>query len=62
MKNKSFIKALKGKRYADEGYISSQLTQVLFPDGLHLITGICNKMKKVLMERKDKILPRKGQL
>lgn len=59
LKNKSFIKALKGKIYADKGYISSQLTQVLFLDGLHLITSIRNNMKNVLMELKDKILLRK---
>lgn len=59
LKNKSFIKALKGKLYADKGYISSQLTQVLFLDGLHLITSIRNNMKNVLMELKDKILLRK---
>lgn len=59
LKNKSFIKALKGKIYADKGYISSQLTQVLFLDGLHLITSIRNNMKNVLMELKDKIMLRK---
>ena len=58
LKNKSFIKALKGKLYADKGYISNQLTQVLFLDGLHLITSIRNNMKNVLMELKDKILLR----
>jgi hypothetical protein len=59
LKNKSFIKALKGKIYGDKGYISNQLTKVLFMDGLHLITSIRNNMKNVLMELKDKILLRK---
>ncbi len=59
LKNKAFIKALKGKLYADKGYISKQLTQLLFLDGLHLITGIRNNMKNVLMELKDKIMLRK---
>ena len=59
LKNKAFIKALKGKLYADKGYISKELTQVLFLDGLHLITSIRNNMKNVLMELKDKILLRK---
>ncbi|MEQ8520988.1 MAG: IS982 family transposase [Vicingaceae bacterium] len=59
LKNASFIKALKGKLYADKGYISNQLTQVLFLDGLHLITSIRNNMKNVLMELKDKTLLRK---
>lgn len=59
LKNKSFIKALKGKLYGDKGYISKELTKILFMDGLHLITSIRNNMKNTLMELKDKILLRK---
>ena len=59
LKSQSFIKALKGKLYADKGYISKELTQILFLDGLHLITSIRNNMKNTLMELKDKILLRK---
>ena len=59
LKNKSFIQALKGKLYADKGYISKELTHILFMDGLHLITSIRNNMKNTLMELKDKILLRK---
>ena len=59
LKNASFIKTLKGKLYADKGYINKELTQLLFLDGLHLITSIRNNMKNVLMELKDKILLRK---
>ena len=59
LKNPSFIKALKGKLYADKGYISKELTQLLFLDGLHLITSIRNNMKNVLIELKDKIMLRK---
>ena len=59
LKNQSFIKKLKGKLFADKGYISKTLTQVLFLDGLHLITSIRNNMKNVLMELKDKIMLRK---
>lgn len=59
LKNEAFIKALKGKLYADKGYISKELTNILFMDGLHLITSIRNNMKNVLMELKDKILLRK---
>lgn len=59
LKNASFIKALKGKLYADKGYINKELTQLLFLDGLHLITSIRNNMKNVLMELKDKIMLRK---
>lgn len=59
LKNKKFIEKLKGKLYADKGYVSQRLTEVLFVDGLHLITHIRNNMKNVLMEMKDKILLRK---
>ncbi len=59
LKIPSFIKALKGKLYADKGDISQKLTQVLFMDGLHLITSIRNNMKNTLMELKDKIMLRK---
>ena len=45
LKNQPFIKALKGKLNADKGYISQTLTQVLFLDGLHLLTSIRNNMK-----------------
>jgi hypothetical protein len=59
LKMKSFVEKIKGKLYADKGYISKQLTEVLFIDGLHLITTIRNNMKNILMEMKDKILLRK---
>ena len=59
LKNENFIKNLKGKLYGDKGYISKELTSVLFTDGLHLITQIRNNMKNVLMEMKDKIMLRK---
>ena len=59
LKDKNFIEKLKGKLYADKGYVSKKLTELLFVDGLHLITYIRNNMKNVLMEMKDKILLRK---
>lgn len=62
LKNQSFIKNIKGKLYADKGYVSKELTKLLFLDGLHLITGIRNNMKNVLMELKDKILLRKRSI
>ena len=59
LKNKKFVNKLKGKLYADKGYISKALTELLFMDGLHLITNIRNNMKNTLMELKDKIMLRK---
>ena len=51
-----FIQCIKGKLYADKGYLSKQLTQLLFLDGIYLIR---NNMKNCLLELKDKILLRK---
>jgi hypothetical protein len=59
LKNKKFVEKIKGKLYCDKGYVGKNLTEVLFMDGLHLITSIRNNMKNVLMELKDKILLRK---
>ncbi len=62
LRNKSFVDKIRGKLYADKGYVSKDLTEVLFVDGLHLITYIRNNMKNVLMEMKDKILLRKRSI
>ncbi len=59
LKNQKFIEKIKGKLYADKGYISQKITEVLFVDGLHLITYIRNNMRNVIMEMKDKLLLRK---
>lgn len=59
LKNERFIAAIKGKLYGDKGYLSKELTNILFVDGLHLITNIRNNMKNCLMELKDKIMLRK---
>lgn len=59
LKDEKFVEKLRGKLYADKGYISKKLTEILFIDGLHLITHIRNNMKNVIMEMKDKILLRK---
>lgn len=59
LKNNKFIRKIRGKLYADKGYVGQKLTELLFMDGLHLITGIRNNMKNTLMELKDKILLRK---
>jgi len=62
LRDKKFLEKVKGKLYADKGYISQSLTELLFVDGLHLITHIRNNMKNVLMEMKDKILLRKRSI
>jgi hypothetical protein len=59
LNNERFIECIKGKLYADKGYLSKELSSLLFLDGIHLITSIRNNMKNCLLELKDKILLRK---
>lgn len=59
LRNKKFVNGLKGKLYGDKGYLSKELADLLFIDGLHLVTSIRKNMKNVLMELKDKIMLRK---
>jgi len=59
IKEDNFLKKIFGSLYADKGYISKELTELLFSQGLHLVTGIKNNMKNVLMTMRDKILLRK---
>ena len=62
LKNKRFIKKITGKLFGDKGYVSAPLAQILFVDGIQLITGIRNNMKNCLMEMSDKILLRKRSI
>jgi hypothetical protein len=59
LKNERFLKAVFGKLFADKGYISEKLTQILFINDIHLITNIKNNMKNCLMTLHDKIILRK---
>ncbi len=59
LKNENFIKKIKGKLFGDKGYLSAELSKVLFIDGIQLITNLKRKMKNCLMEMSDKILLRK---
>lgn len=59
LKEGKVLKKIFGSLYADKGYISKELVEMLFDQGLHLVTGIRNNMKNVLMGMRDKILLRK---
>ncbi len=50
-----FLDKIYGKLYANKGYVGKDLMQLLFADGLHLITHIKNNMKNSLMTMSDKI-------
>ena len=62
LKKKSFLDKIYGKLFADKGYIGKDLMQILFADGVHLITYIKNNMKNSLMTMSDKILLRKRSI
>lgn len=51
-----------GKLFGDKGYISQPLFDLLFKQGLQLITKIKKNMKNKLMPMTDKILLRKRAL
>lgn len=62
LKDKKFTEKLFGKLFADRGYISQSLFDLLFVDDLHLITKIKKNMKNSLMHLYDKLLLRKRAL
>jgi hypothetical protein len=53
------VKRLRGRLFGDRGYISAPLTQLLFEQGLQLITRLRKNMKNQLMHLSDKLLLRK---
>ena len=59
LKFESFINAVFGKLYADRGYISQTLRDILFVDGIHLVTKLRNNMKGGEIPLQDKINLRK---
>jgi hypothetical protein len=52
-------KGLLGKMFGDRGYISQKLFELLFEQGLQLVTRIKVKMKNRLMLMFDKLMLRK---
>ncbi len=59
LKNENFLRKVFGKLFADKGYISEKLANILFVNDVHLITSVRNNMKNSLMTMSDKILLRK---
>ena len=53
------VKNLRGKCFADKGYIGKDIFKTLWARGLHLITGIKKNMKQILCPLIDKLLLRK---
>ena len=62
LKYMSFHKRIFGKLFGDRGYISKDLFEQLFIDGVHLVTRLKKGMKNALMLQHDKIMLRKRSL
>lgn len=62
LENMELHKNIFGKLYGDKGYISKDLFEKLFVDGVHLVTKIRKNMKNSLMLMQDKISLRKRAL
>ena len=56
------LQNIKGKLYADKGYIGQALFENLFINGIQFVTKVKNNMKNSLMSIADKILLRKRAL
>ena len=62
LKSMDLHKRIFGKLFGDKGYISKDLFDQLFVDGVHLITKLRKNMKNTLMLLQDKIMLRKRAL
>lgn len=62
LKKGNLLKNIWGKLYGDKGYVSRKLSDVLFDDGIHFITGLRSNMKNILMPLYDKIMLRKRSI
>ena len=59
---KPFIRFIHGKLVGDKGYISQNIFERLFVDGIQLITKLKSNMKGALMPVSDRLLLRKRAL
>ena len=62
MNQGKFLGNIKGKLCADKEYIGQTLFEILFLNGIQLVTKVKNNMKNLLMSIADKILLRKRAL
>jgi hypothetical protein len=55
----SFIRNVSGKLYADRGYVSQKPAEILFADGIHVVTKMRNNMKGEEWPLQDRLMLRK---
>jgi hypothetical protein len=58
----NLLKRIWGKLYGDKGYVGKNLGELLFSNGIHLISGIRRNMKNTLMSLYDKVMLRKRSI
>lgn len=59
LRNERYVRDIKGKLCGDRGYIGKALFEMLFINGIQLVTRVRNNMRNMLMCPEDKILLRK---
>lgn len=59
LRNERYVQDIRGKLCGDRGYIGKALFEMLFINGIQLVTRVCNNMRNMLMRAEDKILLRK---
>ena len=59
LRDRRYLQGIKGKLCGDRGYIGRALFELLFINGIQLVTRVRNNMRNMLMSAEDKILLRK---
>ena len=59
LKDKTFHKKVFGKIFGDKGYLGKDLFDMLFVEGIHLVTKVRKNMKHKKMEFMDRVILRK---
>lgn len=59
LRNERYVQDIRGKLCGDRGYIGKALFELLFINGIQLVTRVRNNMRNMLMRAEDKILLRK---
>lgn len=62
LSDNAFHKRIFGKLFGDKGYISKDLFEQMFTDGVHMVTKIKKNMKNSLMHIHDKLMLKKRAL
>jgi len=56
LRNECYVQDIRGKLCGDRGYIGKAIFEMLFINGIQLVTRVRNNMRNMLMRAEDKIL------